>query len=490
MQLADENRIDILRQKALLLERENQRLVSEVLRLRRELLQAKGATTDQLQQDLELLEKKLAEATKEVEAQGANAEEKASRSESSDEEKKEKKKQTGHGPRVQPHLQVQDVVHDVDDADKKCSTCGGDVNYFGEDVTTEVEIIVREFVLKKHRRRKYRCTCGTCSGIEMAPMPPRLVPGGHYSNNFAIETATMKYVDQIPFDRIARIFGREGVIVDSQTLWDQTFALGRLLKPGWLRLREEAFKEPVIGIDQSHWKRITKKYDQMWQISTRRISFFDILETKSHADGSELLKGYKGTVIADAFSTHAALERSTGIILAHCWAHPFREAEKVQTSDQPRAEKVLEFIGKLYKIDQAAAGDLERLRAARNDQSRVVVDDLYKWIGEQRVLPSTPIAKLLSYLKNHRTGFVRFLDDPLVPLDNNLTERGYLWPAIGRRSFIGSRSKRGAETASIFYSLAESSRRNDLEPRAYLRIAVDAALNGRTIPLPHELKAP
>ena len=43
----------------------------------------------------------------------------------------------------------------------------------------EVDVIAREFVIKKHVRKKYRCRCGAC--IETAPMPKRLVPGGRYS---------------------------------------------------------------------------------------------------------------------------------------------------------------------------------------------------------------------------------------------------------------------------------------------------------------------
>jgi len=39
----------------------------------------------------------------------------------------------------------------------------------------------------------------------------------------------------------------------------------------------------------------------------------------------------------------------------------------------------------------------------------------------------------------------------------------------------------------MFYSLLESARLCGLDPRAYLRQAADAALDGRTIPLPHEL---
>ena len=81
----------------------------------------------------------------------------------------------------------------------------------------------------------------------------------------------------------------------------------------------------------------------------------------------------------------------------------------------------------------------------------------------------------------------RFLDDTRIPLDNNQCERGYCWVAVGRRSFFGSRSRRGTDVAALFYSLAECARRVGVETRAYFRVALAAALAGKTVPLPHEL---
>ena len=48
---------------------------------------------------------------------------------------------------------------------------------------------------------------------------------------------------------------------------------------------------------------------------------------------------------------------------------------------------------------------------------------------------------------------------------------------------------RGTEVAATFYSLVESAKLNNLEPRLYLRVAVRAGLRHETVPLPHEVKA-
>ena len=61
------------------------------------------------------------------------------------------------------------------------------------------------------------------------------MPGGRYSLDFAIKVAIDKYLDHIPLARQERILRRCGLVVTTQTLWDQLQALGR-------RLESERFK--------------------------------------------------------------------------------------------------------------------------------------------------------------------------------------------------------------------------------------------------------
>lgn len=486
MNLLHEHRVDVLKQAAIVLERENTRLISEVVQLKRKLLELANQPEEMIQKELSLLEEQLRAASEAAEAAISKT---ASSADGADQaERKPRKKQTGHGPTAQPSLRIVESVHGFDQADLTCPSCKGVLKPWEghDDITEEIDVIEREFVLRKHVVKKVRCKCGC---IESAELPPRVMPGGRYSNEFAIECAAMKYVDQIPFDRIARIFGREKLAIDSQTIWDQVAALARWLKPGWSRLRDEALKTGLIGLDQTHWKVIGhKKSWQMWELCTPRMAYFSIVQSKGTDDGLELLKGFKGTVICDALSTHSAIaKRKEGIRIAHCWAHPFRYARDAVPTDNARATKLLELIGKLYKIDEKAGSDLELRAKLRDTKSRSVLNDLWAWIPEQRVLPSSPVGKILAYLTNHRAGFEVFLSDPAIPLDNNSAERGYLWPAIGRRAFVGSRSERGTQVAAIFYSLAESARRNGIDPKEYFRMALEAALATRIIRLPHEI---
>jgi len=109
--------------------------------------------------------------------------------------------------------------------------CGGHLQAsegFFED-SEEVDVIERRFVIKKHRRQKYKCSCGSC--IKTAPAPLKLFAGARYSAAFAAHVAVAKYADHLPLERQVRAMLRDGLVIDSQTLWDQLSTIGRLLTP-------------------------------------------------------------------------------------------------------------------------------------------------------------------------------------------------------------------------------------------------------------------
>ena len=81
-----------------------------------------------------------------------------------------------------------------------------------------------------------------------------------------------------------------------------------------------------------------------------------------------------------------------------------------------------------------------------------------------------------------------FLDDPNVPLDNNMTERAFRRPVIGRNNYFGAKSRSGTQVAATFFSLLETCRLHDVNFTQYLIAAAEAALDGRTL-LPWAFKA-
>lgn len=489
VRLEFEQNLEQLRMKALVLERENDRLSKKVVELLRENLSLKGMTPAQLQQALELLNVELNQVKSSGQTTPSSTERRGEATSDT-----EKKPQVGHGPTAQQTLEVVPEVHDLDEADKICPECGGQLCLWEgqDDETEEVEVIERRFVVKKHIRKKYRCHCGC---IDMPTMPARLIPGGRYSNDFAVEVAVDKYDNHLPLERQARRMANEGLIVENQTLWDQLEALAEKLTPAWQELKADAIRSAVLGFDETHWDVLTKgaasqKHWTMWQLSTHRVVFFSIAPEGTSAEGRDFLNGFKGIALGDAATVHKSMAKNAEYRLALCMAHGRRKFIKAEANDPIRSKQFIDMVQELYAIEaQAPPGpEGDALRAKlRTEQSRPVMERLKAWLLEQRFLPGSDFGKAVKYFVGNWAGLSLFLHEPAVPIDNNRTERGFRGPALGRHNFYGSKSKRGTEVAAVFYSCIETAKLNGVDPKRYLKTALAAALTGEPIPLPHEL---
>jgi len=149
----------------------------------------------------------------------------------------------------------------------------------------------------------------------------------------------------------------------------------------------------------------------------------------------------------------------------------------------------MKWIGALYEIDARAEGDLIRLAELRRTESTAVLAEYKTWLWEQATLKTLSIGNAAGYVIANWDRLTRFVDDPRIPLDNNATERGIRGPVVGRRNHYGSKSRSGTEVASIFYTLIETAKLHDIDPREYLRAAILAADRGEVL-LPWEMQRP
>ncbi|MCC7181703.1 MAG: transposase [Acidobacteria bacterium] len=67
------------------------------------------------------------------------------------------------------------------------------------------------------------------------------------------------------------MMAREGLIVESHTLWDQIQALARHLEPSYEALGRRALATPVIHVDETHWLRLGSEAPAagtVWAVAT------------------------------------------------------------------------------------------------------------------------------------------------------------------------------------------------------------------------------
>ena len=94
-------------------------------------------------------------------------------------------------------------------------------------------------------------------------------------------------------------------------------------------------------------------------------------------------------------------------------------------------------------------------------------------------LSKSSLGKAMGYLLGNFKELTIFIKHPAVPIDNNPQERLLRNPVIGRKTWYGTHSKRGAETMAILFSLVESRKLNHVNPRLYLKQLITALQEGK-----------
>jgi len=489
---------DTLRTFAQLLQKENDRLHRRMQDLIREIAALRGQSeAGRLQEELEGLREQLAKMQRKLFAESSERRPQST-------EPTAEPVRRGHGPKEQPRLPVIEQVHELDSEKRCCPACAGELTPMGgqfED-SEEVTVVERRFVLVTHRRAKYRCRCN--GAVVTAPGPDKLIPGGRYSVEFAVEVAAGKYLDHLPLERQSRQMAREGLAVDTQTLWNQIEALARHLQPTYEALRGKILASDVLHADETWWRLMEGKGSKRWwswSISNEEAAHYRIAPQRSTQAAREVLGEYRGTVMADGYGVYESLSRAgPGFRLANCWSHARRNFVEIEANYPRECGEVLSLIGELYGVERLAprlAGlqGAEREEALRErarlrvEHSRPIVERIWQWASSQTGTPESGLRKAIMYLLERRAGLTRFLDDPRVPLDNNAAERVLRGMVLGRKNHYGSRSLRGTQVAALFYSLLETAKLCGVEPKAYLRAAAVTAIRepGRAF-LPEEFQ--
>lgn len=408
---------------------------------------------------------------------------------------KERNKQKGHGPKAQLSIPVQDVRHSYDKLPLSCGVCGSDLIEWKDqyEESEEIDFVPPQVILKRHLRQKYRCTCGAC--VQTAPGPRKLFPKARYSVAFALNVAVQKYTYHLPLARQIKALEHLGLEVTSATLWDYLSEMYDLLLPAYQRLETYVVSQPVMGIDETRWKLLTseqKGKSKTWWVWARRVPaavHYTLDPSRGNDVAIRLLKDFVGTAIADGYRPYeVALAANPNMKLANCWSHARREV--LPFEHDPRAARVLRVIQRMYwleSIARARALSGDDLLRWRQRKTKPLLRALFKWL-QTLAIPSTfDLSKALRYIISRQKSLTLFLEDPLLSPDNNSTERVVRGVVVGRKNHYGSRSEQGTRVAALMYSLLDSADLVGLDPAVYLAKAVNAALSGIEIPLPHEL---
>jgi len=102
----------------------------------------------------------------------------------------------------------------------------------------------------------------------------------------------------------------------------------------------------------------------------------------------------------------------------------------------------------------------------------------------RRSRPGSQKRKAIDYCTKRWEGLTHFLDDRRMPISNNEAERTIRHAVMGRKNYYGSGNHNGAKTAATLFTIIESAKKNDVDPRTFLLMALGQAARGEDLETP------
>lgn len=95
---------------------------------------------------------------------------------------------------------------------------------------------------------------------------------------------------------------------------------------------------------------------------------------------------------------------------------------------------------------------------------------------------------IMKSMKRHWDGLTLFVDNPGIPMDNNLAERMLRPMVIGRNNYLGNHSVWAGELSCAMFSVVGTCLMQRISPRAYLRYYLSECAKRGSAPSEEEIE--
>jgi len=420
------------------------------------------------------------------------------------------------------HLPRYEVTASVPDEVKHCEA-HGERRLLPEEMWDKTETLEFEppvLTVRVTKYPKYTCPSASPCGIASPERPIGIVEGNKYDASVAAEIITGKFSYHLPIYRQQDYFAGSGWAPGRSTLINILAGSFFVLEPLLDYFKQTVQNDSVIGCDDTSVTLLYPKtlpiFDlnnpkerrthevftealnenkpsiraKMWAYrgANTKLNVFDFTVSR-HRDGPELFfADYSGTLLGDCWHGFEAIALASDgkILRAACNSHARRKIDDSMAYPADR-KHWLNWFQDLYDIeDRGAVMSPEQRLELRQSEAKPIWDAMAEWLEAVKlrtshvILPKSDFAKALQYIRNHFEELKRYLDDALIPIDNNETEQLMKQVAVGRKNWLFAGSVVGGERTAGFLTLVSSALRNDLDIWRYVKDVLDQLLAGAT----------
>jgi transposase len=400
----------------------------------------------------------------------------------------------GHGTTKLPDCvpRVDEVIL-LEELKKLCPCCAKPMKFQGFGEKRETSIVPQHVRERVFKYEIYSCEYHP-EKVVKAMLPARAIEGVACDHGTLAHIATQKLVMSLPIERQADQLARAGAPIAASTLnmWFIKICMFLIeiaeadrahIERGMLaysddtsfRVQDKTKGKNEVKIHVGNEYLITNGIDAAYMI---------YCHGRTDASAKEIIGNFQGILVVDGHKSYKKLE---GVQVAACWAHVrryFVEAWKTpetKTGDT-RAQKPVELINALFEIDRRCREEKkspEELHTIRNTEANLILDELKAWLlaNASSIPPKSALGKAIAYLDSRWEDACRFLSDPKIPLDNNLSERALRKTVLGRKNFLFAGNVNAAQAIAKAYGVMASCTLCGVDPLKYIEWALDTFAN-------------
>jgi hypothetical protein len=404
--------------------------------------------------------------------------------------------------------QTVDVPHESLRPGDRCAECKKGKVYEQKDPCVLVRLEGQApLVATVYRRERLRCNL--CGKVFTAKTPEG-VGEDKYDETAAAMIALLKYGSGLPFNRLERLEGSQGIPLPAATQWEVVAGAADKIAPVYEELVRQAAQGEVVHHDDTAVKILEylKENEQRLEEDPKARTGMHTTGIVSALEDRQIAvfftgRQHGGENIADLLAKRAAeleppikmadglpLNEPKGIeaILANCLVHGRRKFVELVESFPEECRHVLEVLRDVYENDAVARekelSPEERLRF-HQENSKDLMDGLKAWmkdrLEEQLVEPNSTLGAAIRYMLKRWQKLTRFLEVAGAPLDNNIAERALKKVILHRKNALFFKTQKGAWVGDIYMSLIYTAEQAKANPFDYLtelqRHAEDVASN-------------
>lgn len=393
-------------------------------------------------------------------------------------------------------LEIEEVVHHIDDKDLICDKCGSEMKVIGtEKAWDELVYVPAKYYVRRHMTETAKCiSCGSDESLDSmhddidkcsfhkSTAPSPLIPHSFCSRELIANIIYDKYNNAVPLYRKEKSLANKSIYLLRETMSNWVIHMSENWgAPVVEAMKAELLKSNVIHADETPFRvlheegRKATTDSKMWvycngKLSDKSIVIFDYKPTRKSEHPVNFLKGFSGYLVCDGYQGYNAVPEVTRCA---CLAHIRRKFLKTLPVDKKLQQtsasaKVIEYITKIYLIEEKLKDVSPEIRyEQRQAKTKPLLDALYSYLESVTTLKGS-FSEAVKYTLNEKKYMYSFLESPDVPVDNNRCENSIRPFTVGRKNWLHANTPSGAKANAIWYSIISTAYANGLNVEQYL----------------------